>query len=236
MRAACGFTRACRCPLVNLASATTFATHAMNLQLTDSYRYLRFLLDQLGGTPDYSVHPETGARATPDDMLNVGSLYTNGDPAIGGRLEFEQLSVHPQRCWVAGMGDAGGFSAEMGMTRDAGSRFFSEGALCTALYQARIKDDHPHWGIGVDTLLRLPFIDEGRHELANHFNVMESRSPDCHQLGGWCLLGNGLTFVSFFPLWVFSDSAANLFGSLAWHQGARARWANTVHAPVSGYH
>jgi hypothetical protein len=221
---------------MNLTAATTLAMHAMNLQLADSYRYLRFLLDQMGGTPDYSVHPQTGARATPDDMLNVGRLYTNGDPAIGGRLRFEQLSVHPQRCWLTSVGGVGDFSAEMGMTRDAASGFFREGPLCTALYQAQIKGDHPQWGIGVDTRLLLPFDDEGRYDLANHFNVMESRSPDSHQLGGWCLLGNGLTFKSFFPIWVFSgepaDYAANLFAGLVWHQWARAPWANTVHAPV----
>ena len=114
------------------------------------------------------------------------------------------------------------------------------GSLSTALYEGRIKNDHPKWGIGVATRLRLPFIDKERHNLANHFNVMECSSPDSHQLGAWSVLGDALTFASFFPLYMFAggdqNSAHSLFATLAWHQAARARWANTLHAPVSGSH
>jgi hypothetical protein len=152
--------------------------------------------------------------------------------AVSVSATFKRL-MDVLSCWVLRFAAADGFTAEFPLTRGARSAILSEGVLQTALYRASITK-HPHDGFGVATGFPLPFYEEARHDIANHLNVMETRSPDSHQLSAWCVDGNALSFVSFFAAFVFANGAecANaLFLGTVWHQASRAFWANTVLAP-----
>ena len=60
------------------------------------------------------------------------------------------------------------------------------------------------------------------------------------RVGAWCIDGNALSFVSFFPALVCASKNQNMrsrFSSeIVWYKASRAFLANTVLASVSGKH
>jgi hypothetical protein len=83
----------------NLVAATNLAMHAMNLQLADSYYLLEVIQNHVGGAPDFSVHPESGHRETPDDMLKATFIMSGSFPPskLAGTSQYRLLTF----CFVA---------------------------------------------------------------------------------------------------------------------------------------
>jgi len=202
--------------------------HAAAVQLTivspESIHELARLLD---GDADEAIHPVSGPRTEPDEMMDVGTLYvaagarTSVTPGDFRALKDEMTEVLPVR--VAGPSA----SADL------------EGGAHWSLASTR----HPGFGWGLLGLLHLPFGPDlvAGAETAARLNVADGlENLDGHYLGGWLHDAQAsLVHHTFMPELVFSrdsrPSRVARMTNLLMDAAIRARWArNQLSAGESG--
>ncbi len=207
---------------------------AVGIQVADAHIKADELARLLGGEPDVSVHPRSGARGEPDEILSViatviapggadASPWTEGD--------FKATSEMRPRPWVLATSGAAGMTAEFPFTGDrpAGMAPGPETALLTVSSTER----HPQLGSGLLLRLQLPFnvSKERGVDLSWMLNALETTSEtNAHRLGAWCLGpappgrpdARSITFVSFVPAVAYRKG---LLDVLATDMAIRTRWA-----------
>jgi hypothetical protein len=172
----------------------------------------------IGGEPAVSAHPQSGARAAPDDMLGlmeqivvpIGQEPSRWcGPEMGAFVELEKRGPFV----VFASGDDEGLTAEF--------PFLDR----TALLQAETQQPHPSLGSGMLVRLSLPeHVDEdGGGAWASEMNQQELGSlTRSHFLGSWVVADGTPTFVTFYP-----NAVKVMQGdiqSLLMSAGLRAKW------------
>lgn len=210
---------------------------AVGIQVADAHIKADGLARLLGGEPDVSAHPRSGARAEPDEILGVietviapggngASPWTEGD--------FKATSEMRPRPWVLATSGAGGMTAEFPFMGDLPAGIAP--SLQTALLTASSTDRHPQLGRGLLLRLQLPFnvSKEQGSNLAWMLNALETTSEtNAHRLGAWCLGSappggpdaHSVDFVSFVPAVAYRRG---LLDVLAMDMAIRARWVARV--------
>ncbi len=196
-----------------------FAPSAI-IQVIEAETMAEVLGNRLGAVADQSVHPSSGARVEPDDMLN---LVRDIVAPRGARRspwadtdEFARIAemLNHTNCYANAGRD--GLTAEFPFGSD------------TCLLQAVGDTEHPRLGSGLLLLLKLPMTlaraDAARTTTALNRLEAESRTR-AHLLGTWTWdsLGSGYvpTFVSFIPTVLYRENVAT---NLVLTHRVRARW------------
>jgi hypothetical protein len=206
---------------------------AVALQAADAHIKADQLARVLGGEPDVSGHPTSGARPEADDILNViGAVFAPHGAGASPwmRADFAATADMRPRPWVLANADAFGFTAELPFTGDlpAVAARRAETGLLTATSTVR----RPRLGSGLLLCLQLPFNfakDEGS-DIAVVLNILEGvETTNTHTLGAWYLGptppnrtdGHSLIFVSFVPAAAYRRG---LLDVLVLDMAIRTRW------------
>jgi hypothetical protein len=206
---------------------------AVGLQAADAHIKADGLARVLGGEPDVSAHPASGARREPDDMLNViASLFApqGAGASPWTEADFKAAADMTPRPWVLANGGTGGMTAEFACSGDLPAMV--AGRAETALFTASSTERHPQLGSGLVLRLQLPFNFTKRKavDIAWMLNMLEaSETTDTHTLGAWSLGltppgrtdAYSVTFVSFIPAAAYRKG---LLDVLAVAMAVRARW------------
>lgn len=185
-----------------------------------------------------SVHPTSGARANPDEMVNAAVirseqlLQATGSSKWTDLDEFrttaEQLT---ERGLVAttdeGVGDHRGLTFEAPTGPNPG--FAIEGKN-SSLVQVFTNVIHARLGAGLLIILR-PFATRLSNAPASHLSAMEANLAECGDsadmwsLGSWGGTGAGLAYVSFLPDALYRRGGLVL---MCWNAATRAVWFDKV--------
>lgn len=177
-------------------------SHAAMLQICLAERWADPLAAQLGGKVAASAHPDSGARAKPDEMLKwIGYLWSRPEWVIGS-YELVPL-IEP----LVGMLEAG-----LDLTRGDGADELSTWTTGYSFpldnpwnrqnpFQATVASAiwHPDLGPGARFQITAPF-DFG-HSAAEFTNLLNSQPTRSHAalLGAWWASDGQVGFTSFLP-------------------------------------
>ena len=203
------------------------------LQAADAHIKADQLARVLGGEPDVSAHPTSGARREPDDMLNViASLFAprGAGASPWTEVDFKATADMQPRPWALATAGTTGMTAEFPFTGDLPVMLVRRAE--TALLTASSTERHPQLGSGLLLRLQLPInfpLNRGS-DIALTLNILESvETTNTHTLGAWCLGptppnradGHTLTFVSFLPAAAYRKG---LLDVLAMDMAIRTGW------------
>lgn len=229
---------------------------ATAIQAAEANSHADEIAELLNGNLDVSSHPLSGARSTPDDMLNVieGFFAPRGEEASAFTSKDFQVAMNLNpRPWVMANASEDGFTAE----------FSFPGCMPpTALLTINNKATHPRLGSGLSLRLRLPVTLSGVDVagLASKMNLAELNSEVyTHFMGAWCLDFEGnmdlakkalmlgdtskststmkelakktLTYCSFIPSAAYN---ASILPNLVYAMAQRSGWANKYLASLEG--
>jgi hypothetical protein len=213
---------------------------AVALQVAQAHVEMEALTEMLGGEPLTSEHPTSGERPEPDDMLNVGAIFTHhgADSSPFVEADFTRVLEMEPKPWLMATGSGAGLTAEFAFGDGvpailrSGSNQTGDQPLGTALFQATAEQEHPHLGSGCLLQLHLPMNlrPDSAAGLANELNVSESREwSAAHLLGAWYSRGSHVSFTAFLPAMVVRshDSLSRqilVFNSIL-TMARRAQWA-----------
>ena len=184
------------------------------------------------GTFDVVPHPTSGQRMTPDDMLNVVSLYQ------GAGRGLNVIDARVYKVAAAGL-EASGLEVSVEKTaleiRVPATRLSGASTI-------HIDDSpHPGFGNGLFVLLRAPEIPGSPDipRLANDLNRREIDTHlDCQSFGAWTSGPDGLYHVAFFPNYLFVSGdplgKSNLLVNIAINEIIRSRWLDRSWDQLSG--
>ena len=216
----------------NVETVTYLALNVTAMQAADAYIKIDGLCSLLKATPDESLHPTSGRRHEPDDMLNViEQVYAplGKGPSRFSEIDFESLAKTEAVPWVLATAGLDGLTAEFPFFGSEPAFLTLEGPARTALFQVNTDAPHPQLGNGVLLRLTLP-VDADPVTL----NLAESQEWTAfNQLGAWFHNDRGVSFVTFIPNATFREG---LLENLFWHTAARVKWAKeTLFPSVPGF-
>lgn len=209
---------------------------AIGLQAADAHIKADGLARVLGGEPDVSVHPRSGVRHEPDDMLNViASLFAprGSGASPWTEADFRMTADMKPRPWVLASADATGLTAEFPF--NGGLPAMLARRAETALLVASSTQRHPQLGSGLFLRLQLPINlskDDGS-DITLTLNLLESlETTDTHTLGAWRVGPRvrgrtdeySVNFVSFIPAAAYRNG---LLDVMAMEMAIRTRWVTT---------
>jgi hypothetical protein len=210
---------------------------AGGVQVADAHVKAEGLARLLGGEADVSVHPRSGPRPEPDDLLNL--IATVFAPEGAGAspwadTDFKAAADMSPRPWVLATTGAGGMTAEFPFSGDRPAAV--AGRPETALLTASSTERHPQLGSGLLLRLQLPinFSRQEGSQLAGMLNALEmTEESGTHALGAWCLGptppgrpdAHPVTFVSFVPAAAYRKG---LLDVLALDMAIRTRWVSRL--------
>lgn len=202
----------------NWPLARAIALHAMALQTADAAAEAAELAAAFGGRVNATAHPRSGMRQRPDEMVGVVEMYQQRGEADSPFTadEIAELVHLEPRPWLIASNQLHVLHAELAFAHDRPARLELDAA-------AR----HPALGSGLQLRLLLPV--EPDDMIAQKLNAAESREPDSHQLGAWCVdEADGLLFTSFVPSAAF---VPGLSRALVYHLSAKNDWARALLFP-----
>ena len=216
----------------NVETVTYLAINVTAMQAADAYIKIDGPASLLKATPDESLHPTSGRRREPDDMLNViEQLYAprGEEPSRFSEIDFESLAKTEPAPWVLATAGPDGLTAEFPFFGSEPVFLTLEGQVRTALFQVNTDASHPQLGNGVLLRLTLP-VDADPVTL----NLAESQEwTGFNQLGAWFHSDRGVSFVTFIPNEMFREG---LLENLVWHTAARVKWTKeTLFPSVPGF-
>jgi hypothetical protein len=171
--------------------ARTFSVVAA-IQVAEMHEHAPTLAPLFGGETAVSAHPNAGARAEPDEMLDLLDMVTSAGagpsqwagPALADALE--QIRKLPGVGLATG--DESGISVEVPYRQTS------------ALIQMDTRESHPEFGSGMLVRISLPGDAGPGPVWAAMRNGQELESMTrSHFLGSWVGSARLPTFVSFYP-------------------------------------
>lgn len=183
------------------------------------------LSDSLRGHPAYWVHPQSGQREIPDDMLNVVAAIFQ--PAGQEPSRFMSADdFHAVESWLDGTP-----FYSMGGSQEGISIEVPFGTDDTSLIRLRSDQMHPQLGSGLLVTLQIRLQGEaGKRTLAGiaaDLNWRECEAAGMHQYGAWHVRERDdmLTHVHFLPNVEYRQGVTV---SAAQGQIMRAMWADQL--------
>jgi hypothetical protein len=195
------------------------------LQVAVPHGLERAAFDMLG-TPDLAVHPVSGRRLEPDDIIGVvNAVQARGrEPNPVGAQAFAAAATR-----LAGLGVAARATGESLVMMLPAEHL--EGAFTVVVNNA----EHPGFGNGLFVMLVAPEVPgvDALAMYANDLNRRELLEPvDMHSFGAW-LRGpegelNHVAFVTADMLAMAGDGQAALIANLVFNEMTRARWLDAA--------
>jgi hypothetical protein len=199
------------------------------LQLCLAERQLDAFAEMFRGRPAVAVHPESGLRTTPDDLLGTYETLFCAPPDAACRwaqeAEFTDLADSLRGSKLATLGgSAEGISIEAGVGND------------TALIRLCTSESHPWMGPGMRASLHLP----GRHPRdeavfrARFFGRLEfCGQSNVPSFGAWCVDSHPErdTYVAYASFWPNALYKKGYIQDIAVQLAVRAFWVHSVLYP-----
>jgi hypothetical protein len=193
---------------------------------------------QFGGKFVRSVHPTSGVRESPDQIVTaVESLFApagQSDSPFLGLMDILDRQPHP---WSTLERTRNHIVAEVPF-RDAIPRLQRVARaepISTALLSVTAEAKHPVLGNGLALWLKLPFPaqDAGAHKVVNWLNLLEAQGATALQsLGSWCVAEEVMQYRMFVPAVLVHNRDVSwrtqLIQTLMQYMTARARAAHTI--------
>lgn len=223
----------------NYSWVSRLLLNASGIQLYSADRYQLLMRLFEGSEPDYTPHPVSGHRETPDGLVkDLGEYYISQGqaPIRVPRGEFANACKELANFSVLATPDETGLTAEFHFVGDdpaIARKMAGKKGVATSLFQVFVDTPHSQLGYGINSVLVLPLVDskETGYRRCNRLNLFESEQwIRCHLLGSWRALTDedghaDIAFCSFLPAF---PCQPGLTANLALSNGLRSTWASTA--------